>query len=158
MRHCQPPKNNIPSLSLLSRRRPAIKGLIISPFVRYAQHHALDYCRHFVDLLASRIFVTYWRRPDSPDSGHRCHCGRRQACHGSRSLVSNSASRLRPKIGPDWPCSFDIWRGLLRGDFCPEGGYRTQPRVATLGTLKMNEFALKGREADQINLAPIAAQ
>ena len=42
--------------------------------------------------------------------------------------------------------------------FGPEGGYRTQPRVSTLGTLKRNEFALKGREADQINLAPIAAQ
>jgi hypothetical protein len=31
-----------------------------------------------------------------------------------------------------------------RGDLCPEGGYRAQPRVSTLGTLKINEFALKG--------------
>jgi hypothetical protein len=30
--------------------------------------------------------------------------------------------------------------------------------VSTLGTLKINEFALKGREADQIKLAPIVAQ
>ena len=44
-----------------------------------------------------------------------------------------------------------------RGDLCPEGGYRAQPRVSTLGTLKINEFALKGREADLIKLAPIAA-
>ena len=35
-----------------------------------------------------------------------------------------------------------------RGDLCPEGGYRAQPRVSTLGTLKINEFALKGQEAD----------
>jgi hypothetical protein len=47
---------------------------------------------------------------------------------------------------------------LVRSDLCPEGGYRTQPRVSTLGTLKINKFALKGREAEQINLAPIAAQ
>jgi hypothetical protein len=46
----------------------------------------------------------------------------------------------------------------VRGDLCPEGGYRTRLRVSTLGTLKINEFALKGREAEQINLAPIAAQ
>jgi hypothetical protein len=47
-----------------------------------------------------------------------------------------------------------------RDDLCPEGGYRTQPRVSTgfnPGNLKINEFALKGREADTINLAPIAA-
>jgi hypothetical protein len=39
-----------------------------------------------------------------------------------------------------------------RGDLCPEGGYRAQPRVSTLvstlGALKINEFALNGREAD----------
>ena len=35
-----------------------------------------------------------------------------------------------------------------RGDLCPEGGYRAQPRVSTLGTLKINEFVLKGQEAD----------
>jgi hypothetical protein len=47
-----------------------------------------------------------------------------------------------------------------RGDLCLEGGYRTQPRASTLGTPKINEFALKlkGREAEQINLALIAAQ
>jgi hypothetical protein len=28
----------------------------------------------------------------------------------------------------------------------PRRGYRTQPRVSTLGTLKINGFALKGRE------------
>ena len=53
---------------------------------------------------------------------------------------------------------FGHLESLVRGDFCPEGGYRTQPRVSTLGTLKINEFALKGRVANQINLAPIAAQ
>jgi hypothetical protein len=46
---------------------------------------------------------------------------------------------------------------VTRGDLCPEGGYRAQPRVSTLGTLKINEFALKGREADLIKLAPIDA-
>jgi hypothetical protein len=30
-------------------------------------------------------------------------------------------------------------------------------RVSTLGTLKLNEFVLKVREADLIELAPIAA-
>jgi hypothetical protein len=54
---------------------------------------------------------------------------------------------------PEW-----IWRVSLRGDLCPEGGYRTQPRVSTLGTCKINEFALKGREAGGINFALIAAQ
>jgi hypothetical protein len=44
---------------------------------------------------------------------------------------------------------------VTRGDLCPEGGYRAQPRVSTL---KINEFALKGREADLIKLAPIAAK
>jgi len=36
----------------------------------------------------------------------------------------------------------------------------TQPRVSTLGTLKLNEFALKlkVREADRVKLAPIVAQ
>jgi hypothetical protein len=29
-------------------------------------------------------------------------------------------------------------------DLCPEGGLRAEPRVSTLGTLKINEFALKG--------------
>jgi hypothetical protein len=48
-------------------------------------------------------------------------------------------------------------RGTRR-DLCPEGGYRAQPRVSTLGTLKINESALKGREAGLIKLAPIAAQ
>jgi hypothetical protein len=51
-----------------------------------------------------------------------------------------------------------IWRGSLQCDLCPEGGHRTQPRVSTLGTLKISAFALKGREADQLNFAPIAAQ
>jgi hypothetical protein len=47
-------------------------------------------------------------------------------------------------------------RGTL-DDLCPEGGYKAQPRVSTLGTLKINEFALKGREADLIRPASIAA-
>jgi hypothetical protein len=67
-------------------------------------------------------------------------------------------------------------RGAL-DDLCPEGGYRAQPRVSTLGTLKINAFALtrhmnvrsmnntrssglemlKGREADLIKPASIAA-
>jgi hypothetical protein len=57
-------------------------------------------------------------------------------------------------------CSLDVLESSVRGDLCPEGGYRTQPRVSTLGTLKINEFALKlkGREAEQINFAPMAAQ
>jgi hypothetical protein len=42
--------------------------------------------------------------------------------------------------------------------YCPEGGYRTQPRVSTLGTLKISDFALKGREADLIKLAPIVTK
>jgi hypothetical protein len=42
--------------------------------------------------------------------------------------------------------------------YCPEGGYRAQPRVSTLGTLKISEFALKGREADLIKFAPIVAK
>ena len=32
---------------------------------------------------------------------------------------------------------------VTRGDLCPEGGYRAKPRVSTLGTSKINEFALK---------------
>jgi hypothetical protein len=60
--------------------------------------------------------------------------------------------------GLPWVTSLDVRRGSLRYDLCPEDGYRTQPRVSTLGTLKINQFALKGREADQINLAPVAAQ
>jgi hypothetical protein len=56
-----------------------------------------------------------------------------------------------------WVCSLDIWKGGTRGDLCPEGGYMAQPRVSTLGTLKINEFALKGREADLIKLACIVA-
>jgi hypothetical protein len=44
------------------------------------------------------------------------------------------------------------------GDLCSEGGYRTQPRVSPWETLKITEFALKGREADQNNLAPGVAQ
>jgi hypothetical protein len=55
-------------------------------------------------------------------------------------------------------CRLDIGRDSLRPDLCPEGGYRTQPRVSTLGTIKINEFALKGREADQINLAPVTTK
>jgi hypothetical protein len=43
--------------------------------------------------------------------------------------------------------------------YAHEGGYRAQPRVSTLGTLKINDFALKlkGRDADLIKPAPIAA-
>jgi hypothetical protein len=44
-----------------------------------------------------------------------------------------------------WDWSLDIWRGAL-WMFMPEGGYRAQPRVSTLGTHKINEFALKGRD------------
>jgi hypothetical protein len=49
---------------------------------------------------------------------------------------------------------------LSSGDLCPEGGYRTQPKVSTPGNPQIYEFALKlkGREADLIKLAPIAAQ
>jgi hypothetical protein len=57
--------------------------------------------------------------------------------------------RTQPRVNGAKIRSF--WDG-----FCPEGGYRTQPRVSTLGTLKINEFALKGREADLIKFAPIA--
>jgi hypothetical protein len=37
------------------------------------------------------------------------------------------------------------------------GFSRVFNRVSTLGTLKINEFVLKGREADLIKLARIAA-
>jgi hypothetical protein len=46
-----------------------------------------------------------------------------------------------------------VWDG-----FAPQMGRRIQPRVSSLGTLKLNEFALKGREADRMKLAPIAAK
>ena len=75
----------------------------------------------------------------SPLCSRRCPFVARS---GQESLVQSSA----------------IWRGSLLGDLCPEGGHRTQPRVSTVGTLEINEFALKGREADQINFAPIATQ
>jgi hypothetical protein len=75
----------------------------------------------------------------SPLSFRRCPFVARS---GQESLVQGSA----------------IWRGSLQGDLCPEGGHRTQPRVSTLGTLKIRAFALKGREADQLNLSSIAAQ
>jgi hypothetical protein len=57
---------------------------------------------------------------------------------------------------------FELTQGLngakirrIIGDFAPKGlqdsaqGFN---QVLTLGTLKINEFALKGREADQIRL------
>ena len=40
------------------------------------------------------------------------------------------------------PMQFGHLERGTRGDLCPEGGCRTQPRVSTLGTLKINEFAL----------------
>jgi hypothetical protein len=46
-------------------------------------------------------------------------------------------------------------RGTL-GDLCPEGGYRFSPGFNP-GNLKINEFVLKGRGADLIKLAAIAA-
>ena len=57
------------------------------------------------------------------------------------------------------PCSLENLERGTRDDLCPESGYRAQPRVSTLGTLKINEFALKlkGREADLIMLAPADA-
>jgi hypothetical protein len=58
--------------------------------------------------------------------------------------------------GLPWP-QFGHLKRDTWGDLCPEGGYRAQPRVLTLGTLKINEFALKGREVDLIKLARIAA-
>jgi hypothetical protein len=42
--------------------------------------------------------------------------------------------------------------------YAPKVATGLRPRVSTLGTLKINEFALKGREADLIKLAPIAAE
>ena len=50
----------------------------------------------------------------------------------------------------------EIRRGALEVILCPEGGYRAQPKVSTLGTLNINEFDLEGREADLIKLAPMA--
>jgi hypothetical protein len=41
--------------------------------------------------------------------------------------------------------------------YAPKVATGLSPGVSTLGTLKINEFALKGREADLIKLAPIAA-
>jgi hypothetical protein len=62
------------------------------------------------------------------------------------------------RVGVNLSLQFGHLERVTRGDLCPEGGYRAQPRVSTLGTLKLNEFALKlkGREADLIKLAPIA--
>ena len=73
-----------------------------------------------------------------------------------REVMTSLARRALPGLKPR-TCSLDIWSDLLQPDLCPEGGYRTQPRVSTLGTLKINEFALKGRKADLVKLAPIAA-
>jgi hypothetical protein len=56
-----------------------------------------------------------------------------------------------------------IWKASLydanrtqAGSLCPEGGYRTQPRVSTRSP-QNKRFALKGREADLIKRTPIAA-
>ena len=43
------------------------------------------------------------------------------------------------------PCSLDIWRGALGVNLCPEGGLRVQPKVSTLGSPQINEFALARR-------------
>jgi hypothetical protein len=42
--------------------------------------------------------------------------------------------------------------------YAPKVATGLSPRVSTLGTLKINEFALKGREADLIKPASIAGQ
>jgi hypothetical protein len=64
---------------------------------------------------------------------------------------------LAPVTRPAGPApkGQEVWtfvEGNFGADLCPEGGDRTQPRVSTLGNLKINEFALKGREGDQIIL------
>jgi hypothetical protein len=46
------------------------------------------------------------------------------------------------------PLEFGHLERGTRGDLCPEDGYRAQSRVSILGTLKINEFALKEREAE----------
>jgi hypothetical protein len=55
-----------------------------------------------------------------------------------------------------WVCSLDIWKGALGMIYAPKVATGLSPGVSTLGTLKINEFALKGREADLIKPAPIA--
>jgi hypothetical protein len=74
----------------------------------------------------------------------------------SQVFAPKVATGLSPGFQP-WECV--VWTlGSLAVIYCPEGGYRAQPRVSTLGTLKISEFALKGREADLLKLAPIAAR
>ena len=52
----------------------------------------------------------------------------------------------------------EIWQSGSEGGAKPTLSLPlSQPRVSTLGTLKINEFALKGREADLIKPASIAA-
>jgi hypothetical protein len=44
------------------------------------------------------------------------------------------ALRIRHRPEASWLTPLAVW--IWRGDLCPEGGYRVQPRVSTLGTLK----------------------
>jgi hypothetical protein len=78
---------------LLRDRR--IKGLITSRFEKYDQRYALDYCGNLADIVASRILVSYWRRPNSHCFGDRRDCGRNQARHGSRSVGVGLRQKLR---------------------------------------------------------------
>jgi hypothetical protein len=56
-----------------------------------------------------------------------CQCGSRLL-----SIVCEASPLCRPgSQGESRTCSLDICRSL-RGDLCPESGYRTQPRVSTL--------------------------
>jgi hypothetical protein len=58
-------------------------------------------------------------------------------------------------------CGLDIWEGQVGIIYAPkvlQDSAQGFNRVSTLGTLKINEFALKGREVDQISLASVVAQ
>jgi hypothetical protein len=91
MRHDYPPRQQYTLTVLDVQAAPGIKGLLILPFVQYAESYALDYCGNLADLLASRTLVSYWWRPDSPYSGHRGDCGRGQAGHGPEFVVGTDA-------------------------------------------------------------------
>jgi hypothetical protein len=120
------------SLSRMSRLRQGIKGLIRSPFVQYPRKYALDYCGNLADLLAAGTFVTYWRRPDSPNSGHRCHRSCRQAGYGSRSVVVNGA--WSPLVsGP--PGRLPLELSSPSGERCSRG-FQPEPGALQFGHLQ----------------------
>ena len=57
--------------------------------------HALDYCDHLADILASRLLVPCWRRPNSHCFGDRRDCARNQARDRPRSVGVGLRQELR---------------------------------------------------------------